>query len=214
MNSLNLTVDAINKRRVLKSLGYNPKNPPKDQLLEKVDALSEKLPLDLMAAYAKRPITERENNAVIAGTISIHSPTFCTLAKEADSVCFCLVTANSEIEEQLYSCEDTVDALIIDALGSVIVEQGVEKLLKVLAREEGQHISLPFSPGYCDFPLSEQDKIFSILDDKPLGVSYHPDSFMMSPTKTVSFVVAGGSIPLGTNPCTICQLAECQMRRL
>ncbi len=213
MNTIHLTVDAIDKPQVLTNLGYSTKNPPGDQLLERLDAFIGQIPLDLMAGYASGPITKCDDEVLFTDSTSILSPAFCKIARKAKNVFFCLVTANSHVEELLYSSSDTMDALIIDALGSVIVEQGVEELRNKLATDSNHYISLPFSPGYCDYPLSEQEKIFRVLGDKPLGVSYHPDSFMMSPTKTISFIVAAGNASLEQNPCSVCQLDKCQMRR-
>jgi hypothetical protein len=144
----------------------------------------------------------------------IYSPKFGDLAADAELVIFALITAGAEMDQLLHGSEDMVDSMILDALGSVLVEQGVELLRDKMAVELGQYVSLPFSPGYCDYPLAEQENIFSTLGADALGIQYHPASFMMTPVKTISCILAAGKKPLNTNPCSICQLEQCQMRRL
>lgn len=206
-------IDEIDRKQVLAALGYSGINPPSEQFLSRFDELLEMVPREVKALYVLENIIGRDNDLVLTDAGAIASLSFGELAASADSVAFSLVTAGPEMDELLHSCDDMVDAMLVDALGSVIVEQGVELLREELSKVLGKNISLPFSPGYCDYPLAEQVCIFMHLGDSPLGVSYHPVSFMMSPVKTISCIFAAGDQPLETNPCSLCQLETCQMRR-
>jgi len=213
MISLDVTVETIDRQRVLKTLGYRPSSSPGNFILSRVDKMISSVPTTLKACYTTAEITGRENGVVLTDRGPINSPTFGKLAESADKTIFSLVTAGPEMDALIEQCDDTVDAMILDAVGSVLVEQGVEELRKTLENLLGKHISLPFSPGYCDLSLAEQQTVFDAIGPDPIGVQVHPGSFMMTPIKTISFVCAAGNLPLQTNPCTFCQLDTCQMRR-
>lgn len=215
MNTHILTIAEVDHNQLLSLLGYCSENPaPVSLLLRIQELIGSIIPKSLTALSAMTTITTIQHGLADTDAGTINSPTFGDLAVDAEAVIFALVTAGAEMDQLLHDCEDMVDAMILDALGSVLVEQGVEMLRNKLATELGQYVSLPFSPGYCDYPLSEQEKIFSMLGAEALGIHYHPVSFMMTPVKTISCILAAGKKPLNTNPCSICQLEQCQMRRL
>ncbi|WP_136807068.1 hypothetical protein [Desulfosediminicola flagellatus] len=207
-------IDEIDRKQVLAALGYSASNLPSEQLLSRFDELLDTVAREVKGLYVRKNIIGRDNDLVLTDAGVIDSQSFGELAASADSVAFALVTAGHEMDELLHGCNDMVDAMLLDALGSVIVEQGVELLRNELSHVLGKYVSLPFSPGYCDYPLAEQECIFTQLGDSPLGVNYHPVSFMMSPVKTISCILAVGDLPLETNPCSLCRLEMCQMRRM
>ncbi len=214
MKEFTFTIGEIDRKQVLATLGYSESNPPSGQLLNQFEKLIDVVPREVKAVYTLKEITGRNNDCVLTVGGPIASQAFSELAESAESVIFAIVTAGPEMDDLLNGCNDMVDAMVSDALGSVIVEQGVERMRSELAKVTRKNISLPFSPGYCDFPLVEQKIIFKQLGDHPLGVSYHPVSYMMNPVKTISCILAAGDQPLETNPCTLCRLEKCQMRRV
>ncbi len=73
-------------------------------------------------------------------------------------------------------------ALIFQAIGTERIEALCDKFMK-----EFNNTTARFSPGYGDFDLSEQIKIFEILkSDKP--EVYLTESLLMTPKKSVSAV--------------------------
>jgi hypothetical protein len=208
-----ITLDRIDQQQVLVNLGYGKKNPPTVAILERVEDLIRATDTCLAACSVQAGIISREQDALVTTLGRINSPTFVQVAAGATAVHYCLVTAGLAMDRRLQNCSDTVDCLLIDAIGSVLVEQGVEDLCHQLADEGAAYVSLPFSPGYCDCALAEQASLFAVMEKNPIGVNYHPTSFMMSPIKTVSFVAATGPDRLATNPCSLCRVERCQMRR-
>jgi hypothetical protein len=194
-------------------MGYSTSNPASEVLCNQVTKVLKDAPKEVSSVVNIVPITTKSTDCITTACGTIKSPTFNRLSQQADKVVYGVVTAGSQLDEMLFSCNDTIDALIIDTYGSALVELGVDLLLEKVAAQTGLYISLPFSPGYCDYPLAEQENIFQTLGSEPLGVKYHKDSFMMSPIKTISFIAALGTKELNTNPCSICTLDKCQMRR-
>lgn len=208
-----LELEEVNIGGVQKILGYSYDNPAPGHLLERISVLVGSAPLTISGASVTSRINSSDANGVQTELGYISSPGFSQLAVEAENVVYGVVTAGPEMDECIHNCEDMVDSMALDAIGSVIVEQGVDAMRKLLADKQGVYISLPFSPGYCDYPLHEQESIFTALGGEPLGICYHPGSFMMTPVKTVSFIAATGNKPLNTNPCSLCTLDRCMMRR-
>ena len=117
------------------------------------------------------------------------------------------------MDEKVNQSANMIEACIWDAVGTVISEQAVAHLLAVVTSETGEDLSMPFSPGYCDWELAGQRVVFNALNPSALGISYFKDSFMMTPQKSVSFVACMGNGDLEKNPCRYCNMKKCFMRR-
>jgi hypothetical protein len=121
-----------------------------------------------------------------------------TQFKNADSLALFISTAGIEITEHSKKISETGDPIsgyIFDVLGSVTVEKAADKMLQSLETEiqkSGLKISDSFSPGYCEWSVAEQQKLFSLLPENFCGVSLSASSLMW-PIKSVSGMVAIGS---------------------
>lgn len=109
------------------------------------------------------------------------------------------------------------DMYAIDTIGSIMVEEVVETfhtLMKEKSHANREGVSLRFSPGYCDWPVTEQRKLFALADAGRINVTLSP-SFLMFPRKSVSGVFGIGS-DVHTppyNPCLQCGKRDCPARR-
>lgn len=138
------------------------------------------------------------------------------------AVCF-IGTIGKAIEEEVKRCAREgrhADAFILDAIGSFAVENMVEQFNCRMAkecREKGIGVTLRFSPGYCDWPINEQKKLFAIFDRDQINVDL-TDAFLMQPRKSISGIFAL-SDPAKTekfipyNPCKDCKKRDCPHRR-
>ena len=131
--------------------------------------------------------------------------------------CYALFTATigsgfDEYCRKYKEDDDMVDALIADALGSVLAEAVVAVLVKTLsdrAERKGWHISNNYSPGYCDWKLSDQKKLFSLLPEGHTCISL-TESCLMLPVKSVSGIIAvGASVRKRPYGCAICKMTSC-----
>ncbi|MDY6842504.1 MAG: vitamin B12 dependent-methionine synthase activation domain-containing protein [Thermodesulfobacteriota bacterium] len=119
------------------------------------------------------------------------------------------------IEENLEQCLHY--STILDAAASVAAESTVQSLQNsiedLLSQDESA--TMRYSPGYCDWPLDEQEKLFQIFPKDPAGVSLSED-FLMSPKKSVSGIMGIGPSEIVEkcgNLCLGCMKAECPHRR-
>jgi len=121
-----------------------------------------------------------------------------TQFKNAGSLALFISTAGAEITEHsknLSNTDDPLSGFIFDIIGSVAVEKAADKMLHSLESEmqtSGLKISDSFSPGYCDWSVAEQQKLFALLPKNFCGVSLS-ESSLMWPIKSVSGMVAIGS---------------------
>lgn len=137
------------------------------------------------------------------------------------AVCFVatLGDAIEEVIQQLTKSNNLSEAFVVDAIGSVGVEQLVEGFYKNMGaafRRRGKGVTLRFSPGYCDWAVGEQHKLFRLVDSHLIGVELS-DSSLMTPKKSVSGVFGVTESPSAGlepyNPCDGCGKADCIARR-
>jgi cobalamin-dependent methionine synthase I len=84
-------------------------------------------------------------------------------------------------------------------------------------KRNGQRVTYRFSPGYCDWPVTEQKKLFRFLEAERIGVRLL-DSCLMQPRKTISGIfgleeAAQEKMPPPYNPCRDCGRTQCRERR-
>ena len=103
-------------------------------------------------------------------------------------------TVGLEIDRLIakYSRLSPSRAVILQALGAERVESLCDAFLEDLRREYepmGVEFRPRFSPGYGDLPLAFQADLFGVLDcPRRIGLSLN-QSFLMSPTKSVTAIV-------------------------
>lgn len=105
-------------------------------------------------------------------------------------------------------------ALMLQAIGAERIEALCDVFCEDIAKEKEMHLCPRFSPGYGDLPLLVQKDIFSILDcSKRIGLSLN-NSFLMSPSKSVTaFVGLTDIIQKQTiNKCSACNKTDCAFR--
>ena len=133
-------------------------------------------------------------------------------------VCF-IGTIGFDVEKEIGRLLDEhklSEAYILDAMASVAVEDMVEQFhqdMEAKCRNESKTATFRFSPGYCDWPITEQKKLFSVFDAEEIGVELL-DSCLMEPRKSISGVF--GIAPPGLalhNPCLHCREKNCTARR-
>ena len=110
-----------------------------------------------------------------------------------------------------------VPATILDAIGSGAAEKLaaiVEDEIRQKANAEDRVISRRFSPGYCDWNVSQQRVLFDMLGDDTAGVELTAN-MLMTPQKSVSGIIGIGYDNEITkyNPCTTCRRQDCPGRR-
>ena len=114
-------------------------------------------------------------------------------------------------KEALKANDDIVADYIADSIGTVLAEMTVAQIEKDY--DGVQTISMPYSPGYCNWDIKEQHLLFSLFPERPCGVILS-ESSLMTPEKSVSgFFALGESLQRQPYHCEICKNKRCYKRR-
>ena len=111
---------------------------------------------------------------------------------QCDQAVLLACTLGTKFDAMVRSAQvrDMARAVILDACGSALVEQGCDEAERdIAARFPGLYLTDRFSPGYGDLPLSLQPGLCAVLDaERRVGI-HVTSSFLMNPGKSVTAVI-------------------------
>jgi hypothetical protein len=113
----------------------------------------------------------------LAEDLQFHSRALVRLLRRAQAGVLMLLTIGPELEQyvhELMSRQQGLEALMLDAAGSLCVHQAVHALrdhLSERAASEGLALTPRLAPGYADWPLCEQRIVFTRFDRPGLPVT-------------------------------------------
>lgn len=107
---------------------------------------------------------------------------------------------------------DMAEALLLDACAAAAMEHVCDNFCADLAAASAPaRLTARYSPGYGDFPLSEQRQIFALLDvTRRVGVSL-TESGLMLPQKSVTALIGVGA-PEGERTASTCDTCAARAR--
>lgn len=175
-------------------------------------------------AYEIKKIERIEKNTVyLENEISFSTSILAKVLEHCKEMVFFIVTIGSAVENEAARLNNDgrlTESYILDRLGSLTAEYIVNTFCNNMKRHyknKGFGTTLRFSPGYCDWQITEQKKLFLLLDTERVGVTL-TESCLMHPRKSISGVFGlfpltnRGAIP-PYNPCLHCRKTECNGRR-
>jgi hypothetical protein len=136
----------------------------------------------------------------------------------SELLAFFVVTIGNEIEN--YSKEHLIqgnglEGLISNLIGSELAEQVADicqNEIEKVATKSGFKITNRYSPGYCNWNVSEQHQLFSLLGNDNCGIILNTSALMM-PEKSVSGIIGIGSNVKSTSyKCHACNDEKCPNR--
>jgi len=162
---------------------------------------------------------DQVSKRITIGDITFH--THAVVTKKLDrSQLFALFacTAGEEITRMASEYNNdghAVYAYIVDSLGSMIVERAMDIIrerLKSDMNNRGLQITNGYSPGYCDWDIREQKKLFGLLPVDFCGIRLS-DSMLMQPIKSVSGIIGiGEDVTYDQHNCKYCKDVNCLYR--
>lgn len=110
---------------------------------------------------------------------------------------------------------DALKGFLIESLANVVVETAMDRIqtiMRVEYQNQNLKISNRYSPGYCNWNVSEQHKLFKILPKNFCGVTL-TESALMQPIKSISgFIGVGENIQHHTYKCKFCTQKQCILK--
>lgn len=165
-------------------------------------------------------ISFRKNVLIIDETEFNLGPIIYRDLKDVSNIFIFVCTIGRALEEyvtQLVASGDTISAFILDRIASELVELTAD-LLEIRIQNELNEIDYNltnrYSPGYCGWLVSEQQKLFSLLPEQFCGIQLTESSLML-PIKSVSGIY-GADLNLIKKEyhCEICDDEFCYRRKL
>ena len=202
-------------------LGYPRETAPAPRIAVRIaQIVAEARPcLRPRGTYAVYAVSNRTAHALQLDGITI-SGNIGEFLEQADRVAVFVVTVGKEISHLVESTAkngDAFSAWVMDAAGSWAVEGAADALMLHLRRhlQDGQELTLRYSPGYCGMDIGQQRKLFQLVQADAVGVTLMP-SLLMHPLKSITGLVGLApkeAVSLYRSPCDLCQQAGCHMRR-
>ncbi len=176
--------------------------------------------INAKAVYKEIPITSENGSVTLDDDISIQSKKLTHLLRSCDKAVVFIVTIGSEVEQMINREMNNQPhyGYLLDAAASLAAEAAAEYVNDSIVQNlfnDGERTTLRYSPGYCDWPLTEQKKLFKILLNDELDIQLS-DQCLMSPRKSISAIVgisSNGSQGFIKNICKICKKYDCPYRR-
>lgn len=187
---------------VLKSQGL----PPRSELSERIGALLDSAML-LFAQLAQpagvlADLSEQEFEVIYRGEgLNFHETPLEKIFPEADSLALFAATLGRLVSErisELFAADQLALGFMLDAVASEAADQLAiimgchlsQRLLRERQQPEEPTV-LAYSPGYCGWHISGQDKLFQFLRPEQIGITLNT-SYLMQPLKSISGVLVAG----------------------
>ena len=214
----------MHPNEIAEILGFHPDKIPDPfpELIEKALKESEEL-FQITAGYRYFETTYIHANnqqLQIANQTFTPGKMIIDQLRDASSIAIFICTAGNKISgytEQLAEKGDHLFSYVCDVIGSMVAEKTKEKLideLKSTISKSGLHVSDPYSPGHCNWDITDQKGLFSLLPLNFCGVRL-TESLLMKPVKSVSGIIGiGKTLRSNNNQCNICGDLNCMYGRI
>ncbi|MDR1813528.1 MAG: hypothetical protein LBR18_01595 [Tannerella sp.] len=163
---------------------------------------------------AKEGFIRWENNDIPAGR------KVCVYMKHASKLAVFIGSAGEKfttLSKQYNREGDYLKGYVIDTFGSIIAEKMAEFVQNAVEEDmtqEGLKITNRYSPGYCNWHLSGQKQLFSLIPENPCNISL-TDSMLMMPIKSVSGIIGiGENVVKREYACAVCEDKNCPYRKV
>ena len=212
----------VQKSEIESNLGYSKNTIPLffsemiDSVLNKIDELCE-----IKAGYRVVNVSkhlEKKDGLIVEKIFFQLDKIVTSQLRNSTQAALFLCTIGDKMEKwskQLLIDGDPAKSFIVDSVASTVVETVTDLLHDYIGQrmsENGLSITNRYSPGYCNWPVSEQQLFFSLLPKDFCGVMLN-ESSLMSPVKSVSGIIGiGKEVKYKEYICDRCGVKDCTHR--
>jgi len=210
---------SIKKNNIIEIIGYNNFPEQFEKLLNDIiGELKNKLQIKTGYKIFDYKSAESKDGIIISNVFFKTDRIVQSQLNNIEKVAIFVSTIGSEIENWIKELNEKGEILLsylIDITASEAVENVADLLhdhLKEKMKNQGLNVTNRYSPGYCNWSVSEQHKLFSLLPENFCGIKL-TDSALMIPIKSIS-----GIIGIGKNAkwkeymCDKCGVKDCTYR--
>lgn len=214
--SFQITPEELPEKEVWFAMGYKDA-VPEQGIRDLVQQMRDRLVPEATLRYMYQIVQAEKlspRQVSFAGKTFTPEGIICSYLKGMTHALLFIGTAGWEYDrakEAVKSGGDIVADFIADSIGTVLAEMTVSQIEKDF--DDIRTLSMPYSPGYCNWDIREQHLLFSLFPEKPCGVILS-DSSLMTPEKSVSgFFALGENLQRQPYHCQICKNTKCYKRR-
>lgn len=215
-NELSITLE-----EVYEAMGYGTETPGEEiqEIVEEVHEHVASFAIGRFMYFTADGILDKTTLQIAQKDLNI-GPIIAKQLAGSEAFVLFAATAGQEFEqwmEKVKLCDDMVLQYIADSLGSCFAEKVADYMEDVLtwniAPKNMKHTNR-FSPGYCDWHVSEQQKLFSLFPTpSPCGIQL-TESSLMIPIKSVSGIIGiGPNVKKMEYSCGLCTFERCYKKK-
>lgn len=207
-------VPPICEKEIFRYAGVKEPDPTTVELMQTV-VEEAKSHLSFRSCYCELPVAIEGDSCRIGG-VDFKSKNLSNLLEGCDTALVFAATIGVDIDRLImkYSRISPSKALMLQAFGTERIEALCDTFCRDYEAQSGNSLTNRFSAGYGDFSINHQKEIFEFLNcQKLIGLTLN-DSFLMTPTKSVT-AICGISQKIAaykTNKCSNCQKTDCLYR--
>ena len=164
-------------------------------------------------------MVDKENKKVFSNGLWFETRKIVThQLRRSEQAAWFVCTAGEKISDHIrkeMQDGDMIKGYVLDVLANVVVETAMDRIqeqLKEIMSRKGLMITNRYSPGYCNWDIAEQQKLFKILPENFLDITLS-ESSLMHPMKSVSGVIGiGKEVKFNQYTCNLCNDRNCLYR--
>ncbi len=214
----------IDKDEVYRYLGYQKDQCPRSSISSLIDEeIDDAYQLIQPSCFYQLMDVKRVRRprVLLEDGLTITSEVLSRVLGHCHRVAIFLTTIGQGLENkvaELMAEGQMLRATVFDAVGSEAAERTVcylQERIGELAAADGAEITLRYSPGYCDWDITQQRVIFEAMNSAPLGVDLTEECLMV-PRKSVSGIIGLGRFEkrgVNYSSCRHCTKMDCLSRR-
>jgi len=178
--------------------------------------------LEFGTATGQVLIFEGEEVKISPSKLTIQDVEFHTGAKigkyfrNCEGVVLLICTVGMEFEKKMKSFSEPVEVYFADTIGSLKCDELANLIHDRIAsnvQENGLLTTNRYSPGYCQWSVSEQQKLFSFFQNNQTDIKLN-DSSLMIPIKSISALLGlGKDVKQIPSVCQECDDLNCMYRK-
>jgi hypothetical protein len=215
---------SINKNEIISSLGYRKGKIPQ-HFEEMIDDILSRLPqyCEIKAGYRLLDVQkfeERNDGLYVGGKFFKLQNIVTSQLRKSEKAALFVCTIGSAMEtwaKKLFVEGDAALGYVVDTVASVTEEHTTDVLHDHIAKQmrmQGLKITNRYSPGYCDWSVSEQHLLFSFFPVNFCGITLTESAFMV-PIKSVSGIIGiGKTVTRAGYTCDSCGMKDCTYRAI
>ncbi len=215
---------AIDPAEVLRFQGYKKGRdvPPPDVRTLFDEALAEgRRLMEPRAAARWAAVTRRDADTLSVQGEALAIPRIGERWGPVEQVAVAVCTIGEALEQQvsaLWEARELALASMLDSVGSGAVESLAEYVNDMLCQQglPTLRVTNRISPGYGDWDVAEQRRVFRLCDGAAIGVRLN-EACVMTPGKSISLMVGAGPearVDHYFSQCARCWMRDCAYRRV